>query len=58
MNYTIKDLEEAYKAGWKADKTLYDGKVSFKKWFKELYSRTFLVKDLEKYKRITNNIEE
>ena len=32
--YTKNDLEEAYKQGWKSDKNLYDGKISFKKWFK------------------------
>jgi len=34
--FTKKDLEEAYKHAWKADKTVYDGKKSFNNWFKNI----------------------
>lgn len=36
--YTKKDLEEAYKRGWRADKSYQSGKESFKEWF-EIFSK-------------------
>ena len=59
MIFNKRDIEEAYKAGWKADKTYGSGKERFKEWFKAKYPRTpvtFRVKDLSKYKQ--SDIEE
>jgi hypothetical protein len=60
QTFTKKDLEEAYKTGWRADKTYQSGKESFKQWFKNRFTRKpvlFKVKrDLSFYKQ--NNYEE
>ena len=50
--FNKKDIEDAYNAGCKADKTS-DSKTSFTQWFKTKYPRNpiaFRVKDLSKYK--------
>lgn len=60
LRFTVKDLEEAYKSGWKADKSYQTGKESFKNWFRNRFPKkptVFKVKrDLSFY--IQNNHEE
>ena len=55
QNFNKKDIEEAFKFAWNADKSYQSGKEAFKKYFKSKHSRKpilFKVKDLNKYKQI------